>query len=123
MADKKDVVYLGTELKLNISIDPIDSLTMDDYFFELDFYCQEGKHILIAKEIPDDNNEEGKNPNKNELVRVDANNYVALVHTNLVGEGTLKCRITAQIPDELFDDGIRTQIIGINTGIKIKESV
>lgn len=98
------VVFLGTELKLNVHIDPIDEITMRDYRFVLDLYCSSGKVLTITK---------------SEAMPVDNNNYIVLVDTNLVGAGQLKCKVTAELPDADFDDKLRTEVSIVDTGINI----
>ena len=103
-------VFLGTELKLNIGIEPIDRITMDEYDFEIELICGTIKKKSII--IP-----------KGECKRVDANNYIACFSTNDVGTGKLICRVSAYIPDGDFKDGIRTEVTEINTGIEIVKTV
>lgn len=100
--------FLGTELKLNINIEPIGDITMDDYDFFVDAYCSVKRIITVKKE---------------DAIRIDENNYVILIDTALTGAGDLKCKITAHIPDEDFDDGFRTEVVGLTTGITIIKMV
>ena len=100
--------FLGTELKLNINIEPMDSITMDDYDFEVEVYCSVKRIVTVLKK---------------DAIRIDENNYVILVDTMETGAGDLKCRVTAYIPDEDFDDGLRTEVVGIDTGINIIKQI
>lgn len=104
----KTTVFLGTELKLNISIDPVGDLTMDDYDFVVEMYCSAKKSITIPK---------------SEAIKIDANNYVVLVDTEIVGTGELKCKVIANVPDADFPDMIRTEVVAINTEITIIKSL
>lgn len=104
---EEDVVFLGTEIKLNIHIDPLGDLSMSDYNFKVDVYCHSKKYISIDK--------------KNSI-RVDNNNYIILIDTEKIGIGTLKCKVTAYIPDKDFSDSYRTEVMVINTGINIIKS-
>lgn len=99
-------VYIGTELKLNINIDPIDGKTMDDYNFEVEVFCNVHKSSTIKK---GDNN----------CIKVDSNNYIILIDTSTVGVGNLKCKVTAYIPDTHFVDLLRTEVVLLNTDIQI----
>lgn len=101
-------VFLGTELKLNINIEPIGNVTMDDYDFEVEIYCSSKKVVDITKK---------------EAIRVDSNNYIILIDTNVVGAGDLKCKVIAHIPDGDFEDGLRTEISIIDTGINIVKTL
>lgn len=97
-------IFLGTELKLNIHIEPIGDLTMKDYDFNVDVFCSSRQVVNIKKE---------------EAIYVDDTNYIILIDTNDIGIGNVKCKITAYIPDQDFEDGFRTEICGIKTDIEI----
>lgn len=101
-------IFLGTELKLNIHIEPIGEITMDDYDFEVEIYCSSKRAITVKK---------------SDAIRNDENNYIILVDTNIVGSGALKCKVTAYIPDGDFEDSLRTEIVIIDTGINIVKSL
>lgn len=100
--------FIGTELKLNINIEPMGDVTMDDYDFEVEVYCSIKRVLTIKKE---------------DAIRIDENNYVILVDTALTGAGDLKCKVTAYIPDGDFGDALRTEVIGLNTGITIIKQI
>lgn len=104
MAITHNYPFIGTELKLNIHIEPIGDITMDDYDFEVEIYCSPNKSIKAIK---------------TDMIRVDSSNYIALVDTMKVGTGGLKCKVIAKLPDADFEDGIRTEIAAIDTGISI----
>lgn len=106
MKRNDQILFLETEAKLNINIEPIDDLTMDDYDFTVDIYCNSNGNILSF--------------NKSELTRVDENNYIAKVDTTKLDVGAIKVKITAYIPDSDFSDGFRTEVAYINTRINIK---
>ena len=97
-------IFIGTELKLNINIAPIDSMTMDDYDFEVEVWTSSQKMMRIAKE---------------NTIKVDENNRIILVDTNLLGAGDMKYKVTAYLPDGDFPDRVRTEIVAMETGIKI----
>lgn len=99
-----NTVWLGTELKLNIHIEPIDGLTMDDYDFSVDVYCSPKRAIHVTK---------------NECIRLDESHYIVLVDTAVVGVGSLICKVTSQLPDSDFEDMYRTEIVCKATGINI----
>lgn len=98
-------IFIGTELKLNINIEPIDNLTMDDYDFVIEVYSGSSRKsgIVIKKE---------------EAKKVDSNNYIICFDTAALGAGKVMCKIIAQIPDGDFADGKRTEITEIATGIE-----
>lgn len=105
---KNESPFIGTELKLNIHIEPIGKVTMDDYDFEVEVYCSPKRPVMATKK---------------DMIRVDSNNYVVLVDTNEVGAGDLKCKVTAYVPDGDFPDLIRTEVVCIDTGINIIKAI
>ena len=99
----RNKVEIGTEIKLNLSIDPVGAFTMDSYDWWAEVFC-----CGVALHI-----------DKSEAIRVDDSNYMLLIDTNKTGAGTLKCKVTARIPDSDFPDMYRTEVNTINTGVEI----
>ena len=98
-------IYYGTELKLSVSIDPIQGLKMVDYDFVVDLFTTTAKVVSQPKA---------------QLIKVDDNTYIACVDTKQLGAGRVKCRISAYIPDGDFDgDKRRTEVCLVDTGINI----
>jgi hypothetical protein len=102
---RSEIVYIGSEIKLNISLEPIGNYTMDNYDFECEFYCYSNRRVLLTKDG---------------MIRQDESNYIALLDSKSLGTGTLKCKITAYIPDVDCEDGLRTEVLSIDTGIQIQ---
>ena len=103
-------VFQGTELKLNVHIEPLGELTMDDYHFRVDIISGTFKKQSLTID-------------KEQARRVDDSNYAVCFDTSSLGTGRLKCRITAEIPDGDFEDGFRTEITEVDTGIDIIKSL
>lgn len=101
---KTSRVFKGSDLKLNIHIEPLGGLTMDDYDWYVECYCSDETPIKITKD---------------QARRVDDSNFIITLNTQQLGIGPLQCVITAYIPDEDFDDKLRTEISRINTNINI----
>lgn len=101
---KNESLFIGTELKLNINIEPIGDVTMEDYDWQVDVYCSTKRIVTIPK---------------TDAIKVDSSNYIIRVNTEELGAGELKCKVTAHIPDADFEDGIRNEIAAIDTGITI----
>ena len=101
-------VFLGTELKLNLSIEPIGALTMDDFDFSVELYCSAKRVFIVSKD---------------KTLRVDENNYLILVDSEVLGQGELKCKVIASVPDDDFDDSIRTEVLMFDTGIRITKNL
>ena len=99
-----DTVISGTEIKMNVHIDPLGNLHMSDYNFECKFYIFAKKAIII---------------NKADMVKIDDDNYIALVDTTDLGIGKLHLTLTAQIPDADFGNVFRREIACVDTGINI----
>ena len=97
-------IFLGTELKLNINIEPMGEFTMDDYDWSVEVYCS-AKRVIVTK--------------KEDAIRIDSNNYVILVDSSELGAGDVKCKITAYVPDFDFPDTLRTEVSMIDTGINV----
>ena len=98
-------VFLGTELKLSISVDPIGGFKFSDYDCTVDIYTTHTKVVSIPK---------------SRLIKVDDNTYIACVETKQLGVGRVKCRISAYIPDGDFEgDKRRTEVCIVDTGINI----
>lgn len=98
---------LGTELKINVHVEPIDGYHMSDFDFECQFYVFANKHVVIPKA---------------DMKQVDEDNYYALITFDLaqkIGRGIIKMRITAYIPDADSPDGQRTEIAEVCTGVVI----
>lgn len=102
-------VFIGTELKLTLNISPIEGLTMSDYEWEVEVFTSSKRGIILKRE---------------DCVYLDDENYILLINSELLGIGEIKCKVTAYIPDEDFQnygdkDGIRKEVLGINTGVFI----
>lgn len=88
---------LGTELKFNVHIDPLDGLHMSEYDFEVALYVFTNRKILFPKSA---------------MTMVDEDNYLLCVETPdalRIGRGKINAEITAYIPDSDFSDGLRTE--------------
>lgn len=129
--ENNDVVFLGTEIKLKISIDPTitaasengkiveKTITMSEYDFTIDFYCN-SKKVIVASKVTSKNGTTLVNLMK---LEDDNNSYIAFINTGDLDAGLLKCKITAYIPDEYFDDKIRTEVQIKDTGINIIKTI
>lgn len=104
MKNNRDVSISGTEIKINVHIDPLGSLRMADYDFECKFYVFPKKSVIISKD---------------NMVKVDEDNYLAIVDTTDLGIGKLHMTLTAHIPDEDFNNEIRREVACVDTGIDI----
>lgn len=88
---------LGTELKLNVHLEPLDGFHMSDYDFECEFFVLTNRTVVIKK---------------SQMKRLDDDNYYAILEKDdvlKIGRGTVQCMVTAYIPDNDFADGVRTE--------------
>lgn len=108
MIMNENVIGLGSEIKLNLNIEPVGGYTMDDYGFVAEVYCKAKKSVIIEKQ---------------QAIRIDANNYLLPVDTQEVGHGYINCKVSAQIPDKDFADGFRAEVVFIETNIEIIKSL
>ena len=94
----EDRYYLGSDLKFKIEITAsgFDQAT-DDY--TIDLYCGNKKIVYT----------------KADIVEQDGEHYL-LVNTSLLKPGTMKLVITAMVPDDTFNSGVRREVEVINIG-------
>lgn len=113
---ENNIVFLGTEIKLNIHIDPIGDFTMHDYAFTVEAYCSSKKSLTIESS-------DKKLAKPVEGFNGKINDYIIMIDTSEIGTGNLKCKVTAYIPDDDFEFGKRTEVSIIETGIEIVKSI
>lgn len=105
MAEINDnMVSLGTELKINISMEPMDGYTLASTEWFCEFYTKRVK-VKVSNE---------------EAIKVDDNNFICIVDSRAVGRGELMAHIEVQIPDSDFGDNYRTEALTFSTGINIE---
>lgn len=101
---RENVIYLGSELKFNVHIEPIGNVSMSDYDFMVELFTGKSRTVTIKKE---------------DALFVDKDNYKVKADTETLGIGRVIALVTCLIPDADFDDGVRTEILRIDTGIDI----
>jgi len=89
-----DKIYNGTEVKFLLEI-LVSGFSMDDDDFEVVLKRGEQKELLLTK---------------GDLLCDDKNWYVAF-DTAYFGPGVISCIVKAFVPDEDFEDGLRTEVI------------
>ena len=95
---------LGTIYKIAISISSLAPETMDSVDFSCRFWTFRESVTL----------------EKADMIRLDADNYVAVIDSKLLGRGTIKVQTTVQVPDGDCAGGFRTEVYTEDTGIKIR---
>ena len=96
---------LGTELKLNVNAELGNNLHLADVDFTATFYTQMRRSEVFAKE---------------DMVKVDDDNYIAVIDTTNLGTGEYMMKLTAEIPDADCEDGFRTEVVKVSTHIYVK---
>ena len=95
---------LGTELKINVHVEPIDGMHMSEYDFKCVFFVYKNRPLVVKK---------------NEMTKVDDDNYIAKIDTEKVGVGNLKMKFVAEIPDSDMNDGFRREVELVDLNIPI----
>jgi hypothetical protein len=100
----KGNLYLGSEFKAYIKLDPVGDMTMDSYDFYAEYYCNPNRKVKVEKK---------------DMIRKSENEYWACLNSSDLGTGTLKCDVVRCVPDADFDDGLRTDKITFDFEISI----
>ena len=90
---------IGTELKLNVGMDPIAGIHLADIDFEVKIFSHKRTGSVTI----------GKDAAK----KIDEDNYIVCVDTKLIGTGRYYMTFTAYIPDMDFPDGLRTEVVTV----------
>ena len=98
-------IQIGTILKLNIYIAPIDGVSISDTDFKVTAYTPHRLSQIVAV--------------KDNLIKVDDDNYILVVDTSLIGTGQLKIRVEADIEDYEVEGGYRKEVAVVDTGIYV----
>lgn len=96
---------LGTQLKINVNVEPIGDIHLSNCDFKCTFFINPKKTI---------------EQKKSGLIKVDDDNYIALIDSSLLGTGTIRMTIEVDIPDTDFPSGYRKEIDTVCTGITIQ---
>lgn len=110
---------IGTELKINVNVEPIGNVHLADCDFECLFYIK-GQVPTASGVASTKRGTKSVLVRKEEMLRVDDDNYVALVDSSLLGVGNVMMTIKVYVPDTDFDDGFRTEVDSVWTGVTIK---
>lgn len=94
MAEQIQEVGIGTLVKVNLTVQPIDGIAFSGMNWECVFSGDKSS-ISVSKE---------------EAVAVDANTYTCYVDTTGTGAGALKAQLRVEIPDSYAPNGIRPEV-------------
>lgn len=109
----QQVIFLGTEIKLKIEMEPIGDINMSDCDFMLEAYSGNNKNKIVLKK-------EGDYKDK-AIISSGDNAYIFLIDSTKLGAGSLKCKLTLKVADEDFNDYKRTEVSILNPNILIKD--
>ena len=90
---EKRMIYQGTELKFLLDITSMGFNMVDDDFFIV------VKNMKGSITIP-----------KEDMVLTEDDKFIFTVNTATLGTGDYYVIVTAQVPDEDFDDGFRQEV-------------
>lgn len=107
------VIFLGTEIKLKIEMEPIGDINMSDCDFTLEAYSGNNKNKIILKK-------QGEYKDK-AIISSGENAYIFLIDSSQLGVGNLKCKLTLKVQDGDFNDYWRTEVSILNPNILIKD--
>lgn len=96
---------IGTQIKLSITL-TCGTATMDDMEFSIDFFTSAANKITLSK---------------SQLIREDANEYIAIIDTAELSSGSIQMKVTCRVPDEQISGGWRTEIGVADTGVKVQK--
>lgn len=101
-------VPLGSDAKVEFSVDIPDGLTIDDVDFTgiVRSLGESKASVPFAK---------------SDCLRTETGSYVVLVDTDKLGTGIIMLRLTLQIPDTDFPAGFRRAVVDINPYIRITQ--
>lgn len=109
-----EVIYLGSEFKLKVHMDSIPviggatyDMGSDNINFTCTFYTNSSKKVTLTK-------------SQMQPVTDDITTYVACLDSTTLGKGTLTVEYRVDVPDEEFDDDLRSEVVVIPTKLKIK---
>jgi hypothetical protein len=101
------VATLGDDLKILVTADLPDGLTMYDVPFTV---------TVVNVSVKD----KEKLYDKSECIMTTDGDYVVLVDSTLLGIGRYMVRVVFEIPDEDYEGGYRKQVVKINPHVVVK---
>lgn len=99
-----NIIYYGTEFKMNVNMEAIDGYHMGDVDFTCKFYTNKSRAVELTK---------------TDMIEIDEDNYVAPLSSEELGKGYVTVKYECDIPDEDFDDSLRHEVVEIRTTLRI----
>ena len=105
---KVDEIYIGSDLKLNVHIEPIGTFDMDSFNFS----------VKLVAYSPFGKSDKSVTISKDKATRLDNGDYMVWCNTQELGLGHLYAIITCLVPDAQIGKN-RTEIVRVDTNIDI----
>lgn len=116
-------VIEGTEIKLQISVEPMGDFTLADYDFEIYLVGGGFKKTTLTYEKVGKATENNYKISSGLTIAEDGKSCIVAFNTADLGVGAVTAQIKAYIPDGAFGDRKRTEIAELKTGIDIIKGV
>lgn len=116
-------VIEGTELKLQVSVEPMGDLTLADFDFEIHLVGGGFKKTKLTFEKIGKATETNHKISKGLTIAEDGKSCIVAFNTADLGVGSVVAQVKAYIPDAAFEDRTRTEITELKTGIDIVNSI
>lgn len=97
-----EVIHLGSQFVLKVHMDPLSTTHLSEINFTCEFSAT-NKQTLT----------------KENLYKVDEDNYLAPLDSSVLGEGNLVLKLIADVPCTYFVGDIRKEVSVVNTNILI----
>jgi len=98
---------IGTTLKIAVTANLGTNIHLEDVDFECKFFTDMGNRRALELR-------------KEDMLYISADEYIAVVDTNVVGTGEYWLQMTAYVPDDDVVGGIRIEKATAPTGIRVK---
>jgi hypothetical protein len=96
---------IGTTLKLLITADLGDNIHLED----VDFTC-----VFFREGLRN-----GQTIEKQEMTRIDKDEYIAVVDTKIIGTGEYYMKLSVRIPDNDVEGSLRDEVVVVPTNIRV----
>ena len=96
---------IGTTLKLLITADLGDNIHLEDVDFTCVFFREGLRNGLTIE--------------KQEMTRMDKDEYIAVVDTKIIGTGEYYMKLSVRIPDNDVEGSLRDEVVVVPTNIRV----
>ena len=100
---------IGSGLTINVTAGLPSGLHLEDVNFTCEFYSS----TRVSSKV------KTINLSKEQMIKVDADNYIAVLDSKILGSGTVMLKLSVDIPDDNFPEGIRPEVVRFSTGVNV----